>query len=246
MLGRPTPAVTIFVDVVETGIRGVGRPRAMPPLATSQSMKNFDPARLFATLDALHGSISSELTLVEDSIAEQRRQAHAATKRRKRDAARYVLGGTFMALGFDRLDDTMLVGLFAHPDLMLRWLVEAREARGPASFADLIARILADPVRSAWCREWGVYLRWDRQKQLYDAEVASFIASGRTGPKERWRRDPVTVGQAWLIELVCELAQMPNPALATKGEAFEWLYAAGGDPRFATKPATPNFWSERS
>ena len=218
----------------------------MPPLATSQSMKNFDPARLLATLDALHGSISSELTLVEDSIAEQRRQAHAATKRRKRDAARYALGGTFMALGFDRLDDTMLVGLFAHPDLMLSWLVEAREALGPASFAELVARILADAARAVWCREWGIHLRWARQKQLYDAEVASFIASGRTGPREKWRRDPVTVGQAWLIDLVCELARLQNPALATKGEAFEWLYAAGGDPRFATKPPTPDLWSDRS
>jgi hypothetical protein len=111
--------------------------------------------RLLATLDALYGPISSELSFVEDSIAEQRRQAHAATKRRKRDAARYALGGTFMALGFDLLNDTMILGLFAHSDLMLRWLVEAREAQGPAIFAELIGRILTDRSRADWCRDWG-------------------------------------------------------------------------------------------
>ena len=218
----------------------------MPLPTTSKGMENFDPTRLLVTLEALQGSISSELSLVEDNIAEQRRQAHAATKRRKRDAARYVLGGTFMALGFDLLDDTMIVGLFAHPDLMLRWLVEAREAQGPASFAELIGRILTDRSRADWCRDWGIHLRLARQKQLYEAEVVSFITSGRTGLREKWRRDPVTVRQAWLIDLVCELAQTPNPALTAKGDAFEWLYAAGGDPRFSTKPATPDIWSDKS
>lgn len=148
-------------------------------------------------------------------------------------------------LGFERLDDTMMVGLFAHPDLMLRWLVAARE-QGPATFVNLVSRVLADPVRAAWCRDWGTYLRWERRKALYDAEVTSFIASGRTGPKERWRRDPVTVEQAWLIELVCELNGLPDPALTTKGDAFEWLYAAGGDPRFSVKPAMPVAWSGKS
>lgn len=56
-------------------------------------MTDLIPANLLATLRALDASISADLSLVGESLAEQRRQAQAATKRRKRDAARYALGG---------------------------------------------------------------------------------------------------------------------------------------------------------
>jgi len=201
-----------------------------------------DFAALMAAIDRTAAALERDLGVIEETLPELRRQARAGPKRRNRDAARYTLGGSLSMLGFERLDTIALTGLLGNPAQMLAWLAEAQTEIGDAPLADLVDRVFDDSARFDWCRQWGVHLGWLHGAALYDAAVTSFIISGRTGPKERWRRDEITDDQANLILRICVWRQIPEPALATRGEAFDWIYEQGGNPNWWAVPATPLEW----
>lgn len=206
-----------------------------------------DLAALLSTLDACGARLNADIVVVEDKLPELRRLAKAAPQRRggagSRDAKKYALGSVLVMLGLEQVDDTVLLGLFAHPDLMLRWMAEARRTAGAQSFGALIALIMADPKRLAFCRQWGRILQWRYRKPLYDAGVTSFIECGKTGPEERWRQHDVSDDQAALVASLCDLLDQPVPALTTKGEAFDWIYARGGNPEYWAEPERPADWN---
>lgn len=81
----------------------------------------------------------------------------------------------------------------------------------------------------SFCRQWGRILEWRYRKPLYDAAVTSFVESGHIGPKKAWRKHDVSDDQAALVAKLCDLLDEPPPRLETKGEAFEWIYARGGN-----------------
>lgn len=204
-------------------------------------------AALMSTLDALDLQVSADIALVEDKLPELRRLAKAEPHRRggvgSRDANKYALGSVLVMLGLEHVGDTVLLGLFAHPDLMLRWMAEVRQSGGSQSFDALIGRILADPERRAFCRQWGRILQWRYRKPLYDAAVTSFIESGRTGPKEKWRKHDASDDQLALIAKLCDLLEEPLPDLRTKGSAFDWIRERGGNPEYWIQPELPDEWS---
>ena len=204
-------------------------------------------AALMSTLDALDLQVSADIALVEDKLPELRRLAkgepHRGGGAGSRDANKYALGSVLVMLGLEHVGDTVLLGLFAHPDLMLRWMAEARRS-GPQSFDALIGRILAEPERRAFCRQWGRILQWRYRKPVYDAAVTSFVESGLTGPKEKWRKHDASDDQMALIAKLCELLDEPLPDLKTKGEAFDWIYERGGNPEYWAEPETPQGWSK--
>lgn len=204
-------------------------------------------AALLSTLDALDMQINADISLAEDKLPELRRLAKAEPERRggagSRDANKYALGSVLVMLGFEHVGDTVLLGLFAHPDLLLRWMAEVRQSGGPQSFDALIGRLLADPDRSAFCRQWGRILQWRYRKPVYDAAVTSFIESGRTGLKEKWRKHDASDDQMSLIAKLCDLLEEPPPNLRTKGEAFDWIHERGGNPEYWAEPAIPEAWS---
>ena len=205
-------------------------------------------AAMMSTLDALDLQVSADIALVEDKLPELRRLAKAEPHRRggagSRDANKYALGSVLVMLGIEHIGDTILFGLFAHPDLMLRWMAEARRSGGPQSFDALIGRIIADVERRAFCRQWGRILQWRYRKPVYDAAVTSFIESGRAGPKEKWRKHVASDDQIALIAKLCELLDEPLPDLKTKGDAFEWIYQRGGNPEYWAEPEMPGAWRE--
>lgn len=207
-----------------------------------------DLAALLSTLEALDAQLSADIAIVEDKLPELRRLAKADARRRggagSRDARKYALGSVLVMVGLEQVDDTVQLGLFSHTDLMLRWVAEARR-EGPAqSFGELIGRVLADPERVAFCRQWGRILQWRYRKPLYDTTVTSFIESGKAGPKEKWRKHDVSDDQAALIAKLCEILDEPLPELKTKGEAFDWIYSHGGNPEYWAEPEIPSEWSE--
>ena len=210
------------------------------------ALDDADLTALLATFDAIGGHLRADLGMIDAKLPELRRLAKAEQRRRggsgSGDARKYALGSVLVMLGLEQ-EDTALLGLFAHSDHMLRWMAEARHAFGPQTFSELIGHVLADPERLAYCQQWGRILQWRYCKPLYDASVTSFIQSGRTGPKERWRKHDVSDDQAALIRKLCEILGEPLPPLMTKGEAFDWIYERGGNPKYWAEPEMPSTWS---
>ncbi|WIA57848.1 hypothetical protein N6H05_08660 [Sphingobium sp. WTD-1] len=187
--------------------------------------------------------VATAVTVCAATVSELKRLHHAAGKRRggpaSADARKYVLGSTLVLAGVGDLDDTALVGLFAHPEHMQRWMRQALNAGAGPQLGDLIRWMFEEPRRLEWCRQWGRILQWRNRQALYVAEVQSFRESGRTGPKEPWRRKPVTIGQEALIAALVELLGEPAPRLSTRGEAFDWISARGGNPIYWREPMLP-------
>lgn len=187
-----------------------------------------------AAIEALGESI---LPRKSEELEELKRQAAAAGKRRARDQRRYELGGLMFALDFEGVDHYALYGLLAHLDHFLLWAIEARSRGGAGPLATIVRRILDDEQRAARCAEWGRHLAWTRMHALYRAEVDSFIESGKAGQAARWRRDPISVAQQYLINEICKLENIEDPGIFKKGSAFDWLLDRGGNPRFLARPA---------
>lgn len=204
-------------------------------------------AALMSKLDALDMQVSTDVALVEDKLPELRRLAKAEPHRSRgagsRDANKYALGSVLVLLGLEHVGDTVLLGLFAHPDLMLRWMAEVRQSGGQQSFDALIGRIFADSERRAFCRQWGRILQWRYRKPIYDKVVTSFVESGLIGPEAKWRRHDASDDQLALIAKLAELLDEPLPDLKTKGDAFEWIYQRGGNPEYWAEPEMPQGWS---
>lgn len=207
-----------------------------------------DLESVLAQLDALTSDITVEAVLVQDKLPELRRQAMALTKRRggpgSRDAGKYALGSVFVMVGAEDVGDTALLGLLAHPDRMVRWAIEARLAGAPAQFGKLVEMIFEAPRRRDWCERWGRILQWRYRAPMYEASVRSFLDSGQAGPKERWRTKDITDDQISLVMILVGLLAEPTPELRTRGEAFDWIYARGGNPTYWKEPAPPEEWEE--
>lgn len=193
--------------------------------------------KLLEKLTAIDALGQLVLPRESERLAELKRQAAAAAKRRSRDEQRYTLGGLMFSLDLNTLDYHALYGLLAHPDHLLVWAIEARASTGAGTLANIIRLILDDKERAGRCAEWGQHLAWSRMRQLYEAEVNAFISSEKCGPKARWRRDPITAAQNYLISEICKLDSIENPTLTKKGQAFDWLRERGGNPRFLARPA---------
>ncbi|MFK4004438.1 conjugal transfer protein TraD [Qipengyuania sp. NPDC077563] len=197
----------------------------------------YDPfPELLQELSSIHELGLSVLPVASEELAELKRQAEAAGKRRARDQHRYALGGLLVAVGLENVDFYALYGLLAHIDHLLVWSVEARSVMGMSSFAQIVEQILKDPIRAEGCSEWGKYLSWERMRALYAAEVTSFNQSKNASSHKRWRHGRITAKQHYLIAEICKIEGLPMPIITKKGAAFEWLKDKGGNPRFKDRP----------
>ena len=192
--------------------------------------------------------IAAEVAICTTTVAELRRQQHALAKRRggpgSKDARKYAQGAALVMVGCEDIDDTAMVGLFAHPDRMARWMTIARVAGVGPMLGDVIRWIFEDPAKLAWCAQWGRILQWRYRKPLYDAEVARFERSGKLGEHEPWRRKPVTIGQEGLMQTLADILGEPIPEPKTRGEAFEWIRERAGNPTYWQEPALPPILEE--
>lgn len=204
----------------------------------------FDRLRAIALdLAATDDRIAGEIAIVADSAAELRRQHQAADKRRggpgSADARKYALGSTLVMVGMNGVDDTALLGLFAHPDHMARWMRAAMATGAGPMLGDIVRWILLDPDRLAWCSQWGRILQWRRRKALYTQEVERFLKTGPVEPDASWRRKAISTGQAALVATLCDLLRVPVPDLRNRGAAFEWLSLHNGNPNYWREPSLP-------
>lgn len=194
-------------------------------------------------LAAVEEKLGCEIAICTANATELRRQYQALTKRRggpgSADARKYALGSTLVMVGIDGINDTALLGLFAHPHRMAFWTKQALAAEAGPMLGDIIRWLFADPVRHEWCLQWGRILQWRGRKALYVEEVMGFFDSDRLGPQEPWRRKPMTIGQADLVLTLTTLLEEPAPDLKNRGEAFEWIRECAGNPHYWREPSLP-------
>ena len=206
-----------------------------------------DVAALLLRLGGIEARIASEVDITQAKLSELRRQAKARPRRRggagSADTRKYAIGGAVVMLAGE-IDATTFLGLLGQTDMLLKWMAEARLAHGPLGFGALVAAILADPRKADWCRRWGAIFEWHHRKALYDAGVANFEASGRTGLGELWRRDEFTDEQALLVQTLCTLLGLTDPDVPNKGAAYEWIKQHGGNPEYWAPPSHPDDWSD--
>lgn len=180
---------------------------------------------------------SAELdALIHDAQAREHRRAAFNA----RDAHCYRLGAAFEPAGGLDLDPVALTGLLALGATGLLLLLRVT-LRDPS--ADLVEQLQALFRSKAGLaiREWGVWTRRQWLRALYLKETQLFLQS-RAGrdPQARWRRKFPTAEQTYIVAQICLDLQLQTPSLATRGEAFDWIGAKGGNPRFWIEPCKPD------
>lgn len=178
-------------------------------------------------------------------LADLKREIHQYGKRRadveaSRDNLKYYLGFAFEVNGALDLDSLALAGLLSLPwrafDVFFKDRVSV-----PDRLIHGLRAILRDPVALAWARAQGAWLQWTRLEAIYRQEVEDFRASDAFNRKD-WRRKSITRAQHYLIGEIHRVLGVPIPVLATRGQAFDFIAAHGGNPRFLAPPSVPLRW----
>ena len=204
------------------------------------------PALLRLLAEYLATAATEAIAVEEIARAELAQLIHDAAAREHRRAAfneydrrSYRLGGSFRPSGGENLDDVALagfLGLGVHGVMLLATIALRPEHQGK-SVSGLLERLFRSEAGPG-IRAWGVHARFVHLQALYRQETDTFLASRKgRDPRQRWRREKVTVNQAYLIAEICILLEIGKPELGDRGEAFEWIHARGGNPRFRERPA---------
>ncbi|WP_194745754.1 hypothetical protein [Thermaurantiacus tibetensis] len=217
----------------------------------------FDPAalaarcRLLVGVLHLHAGPPAPPSPLEAEVAEAvaRNFGRRRADRPGRDNRIYRLGQAFETLDAIDLEDYALLGLLGGGPTVLAWLLEATEARLIGEHApgllDILRDVLAVPERRRFAIEMGAYLRWHHEKTVRDLAAADWQASpAANDPHAPWRRRPPTSRQRYAIASIVRTLSAVDPefrppAIATRGEAHDFLERAGGNPRFRAPPAPP-------
>lgn len=156
------------------------------------------------------------------------------------DNLKYYLGFAFEVNGGLDLDSLALTGLLSVP-----WSALEKRLDGPISpaetFVEAMRRALEQPQLREWCLAQGTWLQWRRLEAIYRQQTDDFRQSDAFH-REGWRKKGITLPQHYLIGEIHRILGTPRPRLATCGEAFEYIAAAGGNPRFWQAPPAPESW----
>lgn len=193
---------------------------------------------LVATRD-LRVSEEAHANLLDEEIREAESWSMRRAARHERDRACYRAGAAFSPSGGPDFDDIALCGmdhLGAHGVLLLA----ETALRHPELPLSALLRHLFQSEAGAAIRAWGVWRRWHWLADFYRAETEAFLASKKgRDPRQRWRREKVTVNQEHLIREISRYLQIVRPTFIDRGAAFDWIRDAGGNPRFRDAPACP-------
>ena len=183
-------------------------------------------------------TLAIETDDLDELIYKATAREHRRAMRNARDAECYRIGSSFEPVKGLKLDPTALCGWLAAGTAGVPALVQVAIEHPE----DGIPELLATLFRSAIGRELhglGVHARWKYRENLYRQEVERFEASAAFA-KPGWRREEPTAEQYYLIEEIVLALEIEMPALRTRGEAFNYIKKAGGNPVFWTEPLMPN------
>lgn len=203
-------------------------------------------AQLLPRLAVDRVSSAARVQELDDAIRDADAWEHRRAAKLDRDRRCYRIGAALEPQGGLDLDDLFLSGidqLGAHAILLLAAV--ALKSPADAYLSDLLRRLSRTPAGRI-IRDWGVWARWHWLADLYRDEVIAFERSlkGRD-PKASWRRRRPTPRQDYLVTELARYLQLARPEFATSGEAHDWLYKLGGNPRFQQAPELPPLPSVR-
>ena len=165
---------------------------------------------------------------------QHRRAAHSA-----RDRGCYRTGAALEPYGGHLLDDVALSGLDHLGAVGLVLLVQIAVDYPGLSLSELLTKLFQSP-HGTMVRQWGEWSRWHWLRALAHQETVAFLATKKgRDPKARWRNEEVTARQSYLILELARVLEIMAPEFATRGDAFDWIRAEDGNPRFHTAPPVP-------
>lgn len=172
--------------------------------------------------------------LIHDALAREHRRAAYNL----RDARCYRLGAAFEPVDGLELDPVAMAGWLASGHAGLVALVGTALKHPEGNLVDHLRTLfrsdLGQPIRAI-----GVWTRWHYLKSLYDTEVTRFLSSPAYHRKA-WRSKSPTANQTYIIAEISLDLEIETPRFSRRGEAFEWILAKAGNPRFQNEPALPD------
>lgn len=179
------------------------------------------------------------------ALGDLRREIHQYGKRRcdveaSRDNLIYYLGFAFEVNGALNIDSLALAGLLSLPWTDFATALKD-EMQKPVDVVDGLRLALLRPGLLDWARAQGAWLQWKRLEAIYRHEVDDFRNS-IAFHRPNWRRKGITRAQHYLIGEIHRIVGVPVSPLATRGEAYEFIAAHGGNPRFLKEPEAPVQW----
>lgn len=176
---------------------------------------------------------------LDELIHEARTYAHRRAARIARDQGCYRTGSAFEPHGGHLLDDVALAGFDHLGAFGILLLMPIALTHPRKSLSWLLTELFASEAGAA-IREWGKWSRLRWLHNLYWKETAFFLSSEKGwDPKARWRSEKPTASQKHLVREISRVLQLAEPTFAKRGDAFDWLKAQGGNPRFASAPPMP-------
>lgn len=170
-----------------------------------------------------------------------RKRAEREQNHRTRNNRLFAHGSNCEPGGYLNLDDLPICGLERHGAIYACWMARAASLCPNGNRGALLRIIFSHPERLAWCGREGARTRWEWAKKKRNEETAAFLKRQKTTSR-RWRSEPISELQQYLIALIRTRGDLPEPCLSTRGEAYDWIEAKGGHPDFWTPPATwPDF-----
>lgn len=196
-------------------------------------------ALCFADLGEAERQVTARSAELEQLIHDAEAREHRRAAFNRRDAACYKLGAAFEPSDGLALDPVTLTGFLSLNEVGLLLLVRSALASPGGSVADALATLFRSPAGGE-IRAYGTWIRWRWLRELYLEETERFLASPKgSDPNARWRGDPPTHAQTYLVAQICLDLQLGHRTFPTKGEAFEWILARG-NPRFNHEPPRPS------
>lgn len=195
-----------------------------------------ETALLWSLLDRSRLPLEGRIGALEKHIHDAQAREHRRAAFNAVDRDKYALGGAFEPLGGLDLDPVKLTGLLALGQVALVLLVSVALARPGANVIELLKKLFDGSLGND-IRRHGVAVRWHWLSELYREETERFQASTvGNDPDARFRAKKPTKNQIYLINEICRLLQLGSRTFDTRGQAYDWLVAMGGNPRYWEAP----------
>lgn len=181
----------------------------------------------------------ARVSLLDDEIREAQTWAFRRAAYHERDRRCYRVGAAFEPGGGLDLDDVALTGLDCLGLRGVLLIATTAEHHPTLPLNGLLKKLFASEAGEQ-IRAWGMWRRWHWLSDLYRAETEAFLNSKKgKDPNARWRSEKPTAAQEHIIREASRLLQIERPEFTRRGDAFEWIKAAGGNPRFRDAPPLP-------
>ena len=76
------------------------------------------------------------------------------------------------------------------------------------------------------------YVEWCRRFDSYKNRVESYLVTVSDDELDALYAKPMSAKQKQMVSYTASVLRLKHPRLANRREAFEWLWAAGANPRY--------------